>query len=339
MILPKIADADIASKKVLLRLDLDVNEDYTRIEAAKETFDILKAKNCSIIAIGHYGRPDGKADKKYSLERLAPVIEKISGMQTDFCEETVGDKAKKAVDNLNLGSILLLENLRFNPGEERNDPEFVRELASLGEFYVNESFAVAHRDHASITGLASILPHAAGMRFAKETLVLSGILEDPKRPLVSVISGLKQDKIGHIKNFSKISDKILVGGRLPLYYTDENPNPDPEKIMLADLIADKMDITVHTIERFKVEIAKAKTIVLAGVPGKYEDEGYRQGTREVFSAISESSAFKLVGGGDAVAAVNLLNLQDKFDWISVGGGAMLEYLAKGSLLGIEVLKN
>ena len=337
MVLPKLTDANISNKKVLLRLDLDVDEDYTRIEAAKETFDILSAKNCSIIAIGHYGRPDGKADEKYSLKRLASVIEKISGLQTEFCEEIIGEKAKKAIENLKPGCVLLLENLRFNPGEEKNDPEFVRELASLGEFYVNESFAVSHRSHASFVGLPSILPHAAGMRLVKEVEVLSGILENPKRPLVSVISGLKKDKIEHIKNFSKISNKILVGGRLPLYYTDENLNPDPEKIILADLIADKMDITVHTIEKFKAEIAKAKTIVLAGVPGKYEDEGYRQGTREVFTAVAESSAFKLVGGGDAVAAVNLLGLSDKFDWVSVGGGSFLEFLAKGTLPGIEAL--
>ena len=335
--LPKIADAVVEGKKVLLRLDLDVDEDYTRIEVAKETFDILRSNNCRIIAIGHYGRPEGKADEKYSLERLAPVIEKISGMQTEFCEETVGDKAKKAVENLKLGCILLLENLRFNSGEEKNDPEFVRELASLGDFYVNESFAVSHRSHASFVGLPNILPHAAGVRLAKEVEVLSGILDNPERPVVAVISGVKEDKMERILDILDKVDKVLVGGRLPLYYGENNPNPD--KIILGQLNADTMDITLHTVDKFKEEIAKAKTIILAGVPGKYEDEGHRQGTKEVFTAVADSSAFKLVGGGDAVAVVNLFSLQDKFDWVSVGGGSFLEFLAKGSLPGIEALKS
>ncbi|KKQ55708.1 MAG: phosphoglycerate kinase [Candidatus Woesebacteria bacterium GW2011_GWB1_38_5] len=334
--LPKLVELDISGKAVLLRLDLDVDEDYSRIEAAKETFDVLKSNNCRIIAIGHYGRPDGKVDEKYSLRRLAPVIEKISGMQTEFCEETVGEKAIRAVENLKQGCILLLENLRFNSGEEKNDPEFVRDLASLGEFYVNESFAVSHRSHASFIGLPSVLPHAAGMRLVKEVEVLSGILENPRRPVVAVISGVKKDKMDRIASILDKVDKVLVAGRLPIYYGDDNP--DPEKIIMAKLVPDTEDITLHSIDKFKEEIAKANTIILAGVPGKYEDEGHRQGTMEVFNAIARSSAFKVAGGGDAEAAITLLGLNDKFDWISVGGGAALEFLANGTLPGIEALK-
>lgn len=335
MKIPSVKEFNINNKRVLLRLDLDVDKDYSRIEAAKETFEILKSNNCRIIAIGHYGRPDGKTNEKYSLKRLAPVIEKISGMQTEFCEETVGEKAKRAVENLKPGCMLLLENLRFDSGEENNDPEFVRKLASLGDFYVNESFAVSHRSHASFVGLPNILPHAAGMRLVKEVEVLSGILENPERPVIAVISGVKEDKIERIASILEKVDKILVAGRLPLYYGENNPNP--EKMVMANLIPDTEDITLHSIEKFKEEISKAKTIILAGVPGKYEDEGHRQGTKEVFTAIANSSAFKVAGGGDAEAAITLLGLNDKFDWISVGGGAALEFLAKGTLPGIEAL--
>lgn len=333
--LPELEDSDISGKRVLLRLDLDVDEDYSRIEAAKETFDILKEKNCKVIAIGHYGRPEGTSNEKYSLKRLFPIVEKITGMRTDFCQEAVGEKAKYAVESTSPGNILLLENLRFYPGEEKNDPEFVKDLASLGEFYVNEAFAVCHREHASITGLSFVLPHAAGVRLQEEIEVLSGILENPKRPVVAVVSGVKKDKIDRIESILDKVDRVLVGGRLPLYYGENNPNP--EKMIMAKLVPDTEDITLHSIERFKEEIAKAGTIILAGVPGKYEDEGHRQGTKEVFNAIANSTAFKVAGGGDAEAAITLLGLNDKFDWISVGGGSFLEFLAKGTLPGIEAL--
>lgn len=335
MILPKLVDADVAGKRVLLRLDLDVDEDYTRIDLAKDTLGVLRENNCKIIVIGHKGRPDGQVNKKFSLERLVPVIERISGITVDFCDEVVGDKAKSASDDLTPDKILLMENLRFHPGEEKNDPGFVQQLASLGDFYVNEAFAVCHREHASIVGLPKVLPHAAGVRLAKEVEVLSGILESPQRPVVAVVSGIKEDKMDRIASILDKVDKVLVGGRLPLYYGENNP--DPSKIILAQLIADTQDITLHSVEKFKEEIAKAGTIILAGVPGKYEDEGHRQGTREVFNAIANSSAFKVAGGGDAEAAITLLELNDKFDWISVGGGSFLEFLAKGTLPGIEAL--
>jgi len=335
MNLQKLTDAEIQDKRVLLRLDLDVDDDFTRIELAKDTIDILKKNRCRIIVIGHKGRPGGKVDKKYSLERLVPVIEKASALQVDFCEEVIGDKAKNACDDLTPDKILLLENLRFYPGEENGDPEFVKALASLGEFYVNEAFANCHREHASIVGLPKVLPHAAGIRLQKEVEVLSGILESPKRPVVAVVSGVKEDKMERIAEISDKVDKILIGGRLPMYYGDENP--DSQKIIMARLIPDTLDITIHSIERFKKEIVVAGTIILAGVPGKYEDEGHRQGTKEVFAAIADSNAYKVAGGGDAEAAITLLGLNEKFDWISVGGGSFLQFLAKGTLPGIDTL--
>jgi len=160
-------------------------------------------------------------------------------------------------------------------------------------------------------------------------------LENPKRPVVLIIGGIKEDKVEYIKSFTKIADKILVGGRLPILFGDENP--DPSKVIMAQLIPDKEDITLNTIEKFKEEIAKSGTIVVAGVQGKYEDEGHKQGSLEVFNAIADSSAFKIAGGGDAEAAITEFGLNGRFDWISVGGGAMLEFLAKGTLPGIKAL--
>jgi phosphoglycerate kinase len=124
---------------------------------------------------------------------------------------------------------------------------------------------------------------------------------------------------------------------LPILFGDENP--DPEKVIMAKLVPDTQDITIHTVEKFKEEIAKAGTIVVAGVQGRYEDEGHRQGTFEVFNAITASGAFKIAGGGDAEAAITEFGLNDKFDWISVGGGAMLEFLSEGTLPGIDAIKS
>jgi phosphoglycerate kinase len=132
----------------------------------------------------------------------------------------------------------------------------------------------------------------------------------------------------------------LVGGRLPEYFGDnglESVRLQNGKLVIGNLNMDKGDITLHTIERFKEEIGRAGTIVLAGVLGKYEDEGHRQGTKEIFEAVANSGAYKVAGGGDTEAALTIFNLTDKFDWISVGGGAMLEFLAKGTLPGIQAL--
>ena len=334
--LPKLENLDISGKRVIVRMDLDVDDDYTRLEFAEETLDFLVKNKAKIIIIGHKGRPEGERLPELSLSPIAEVLGGIVGKKVDFFHDTVGYEAEKRSVALSESEVLLLENLRFDSREEENSEEFSRGLAALGEVYVNEAFAVSHRAHASIVGVPKLLPHAAGFRFIKEVEILSRVFVNPKRPVVLVVGGIKKDKVDYIKNFTKIADKILVGGRLPLYFGEENP--DPEKIIMAQLIPDKEDITMHSVERFKEEIGKAGTIVVAGVQGKYEDVGHRQGSLEVFKAISESSAFKIAGGGDAEAAITEFGLNERFDWISVGGGAALEFLAKGTLPGIEALK-
>ncbi len=320
MNLPQLSAEKVNAKKVLVRLDLDVDNDFSRIEMAGETLRFLVENKAKIIIIGHKGRPEGKSVPALSLARLIQPLSKVVGQEVSFEKE---------------GAVSLKENLRFQPGEEANDENFARELAALGDFYVNEAFAVSHRSHASIVGLPKLLPHAAGFRFAKEVKALSQVLENPRRPIIAVISGVKKDKMEYIAGLAEVVDKVLVGGRLPEYYGDENPHP--EKLLIGQLMPDKEDLTLNTIARFKTEIDKAGTIILAGVPGKYEDPGHRQATQEIFTAIAQSQAFKLLGGGDAEAAATMFGLNDKFDWISVGGGAMLEFLAKGSLPGIKAL--
>jgi phosphoglycerate kinase len=317
MDLPKLENQELKRKKVLVRADLDVDEkeDY-RLQALIPTLKLLQEKGAEIILIGHRGRPEGK------------IVEELK-------MKPIEDKLRQIAGEINFS---VLENLRFNAGEESNDPEFAKELAKNGEFYVNESFATSHRNAASITGLPKLLPHAAGLRFEKEIENLSKVFENPKKPVIFLISGLKEDKLSSIEPLKKIADKILIAGRLPDYLGDDSPLRKDPQVMVADLIADKEDITLNSIEKFKQEINKAGTIVVAGPMGKYEDEGHRQGTEGVFRAVAQSNAFKIVGGGDSIAAVNSLSLSTRFDWISVGGGAMLEFLVKGTLPGIEALQ-
>jgi phosphoglycerate kinase len=320
MDLPKLTDLDVSGKRVLLRLDLDTDPDPNdlRIKASEETLNYLKEKNSQIIILGHRGRPDGKVDESLSLKPFQPLFDKW------------GAKVE--------------ENLRFDSGEKSNDPEFAKKLASLGETFVNEAFASSHREHASIVGLPKLLPRAVGFRFQKEVENLSKVFESPKRPLVFMISGLKEDKLQYVKAFESLADKILVGGRLPDFLGDAalesvRMKGENDKIIVGNLIMDKEDITLNTIEVFAKEIGKAGTVVVSGPLGKYEEEGHRMGTEKIFSAIAASQAsFKIAGGGDTEKAISELAISDKFDWISVGGGAMLEFISKKTLPGIEVLK-
>lgn len=307
MKLPGLEDLNVSGKKVLVRADLDT--DY-RLQTLIPTLDYLVKNNAKIILIGHKGRPEGKVVEDLSLK---PLEEKFRKWQ-----------------------VQVEENLRFDPGEEANDSDFAKRLAEKGEIYVNEAFAASHRKHASIVGLPKLLPSAAGFHFIKEVESLSKVVNQPKKPVLVIIGGAKKDKLDYVESFKKFADKILVAGRLPEFMPESASN---DKLIIARLIQDKEDITIRSIEEFGEEIAKAGTIVVVGPMGKFEEKGHRMGTERVFKAIVESSAFKLAGGGDTRKAISMLGSSDKFDWISVGGGAMLEYLANGTLPGIQALLN
>lgn len=343
MNLPRLNDLNISGKKVLVRLDLDLPDgDDSRLESSKKTLDYLLKSNAKIIILAHKGKPKGVVDGKLSFADTAPKIESLTGAKVKFVYDLAGHEAKEESEKLKEGEIMLLENLRFDKREEENDEAFAKSLSELGEIYVNEAFASSHRNHASIVGVPKFLPHAAGFRFHEEVEHLSQITESPKKPVVAIISGIKEDKVEMAKRLAEVYDKVLVGGRLPEYMGDNTVSvrslDDNEKMVVANLIMDKEDITLHTVDRFKEEIKKAGTIILAGVLGRYEDEGHRQGTKEIFEAVANSQAYKVAGGGDTEAALSILNLTDKFDWISVGGGAMVEFLIKKTLPGIEALQ-
>jgi phosphoglycerate kinase len=271
--------------------------------------------------------------------RMDPVARKLSrdvgGIRK--LDDCLGSEVNAAVKQAGRGDILLLENLRFYPEEEANDSGFAQELASLAEIYVNECFSASHRAHASIVGIPKFLPHAAGFHFAKEIEVLSQVLEGPRRPVVIVVGGVKEDKFRLIPKFLKIADFVLVGGWLLKRIPQTRQLADGKKIF-ACLTPDGRDITKESANRLAGIIEKGGTVVWSGPMGIYEDERDIEGTRIIAEAIANSRALRIAGGGDTETAINFLGLKEKFDWISSGGGAMLEFLAEGTLPGIEALK-
>jgi phosphoglycerate kinase len=340
MNLPKLTDFDFKGKRVLVRGDLDVPlkdgvvEDDTRIKESLPTIKYLLEEGAQVILLGHLGRPEGKVVEELSLKPVAEKIKELLSPQLQIVELTNCELG--GFKGFGIGkNLTVLENLRFFPGEESNDPEFARKLASLGDFYVNEAFATSYRAHASIVGVPQLLPHAAGLHFASEVENLSRAIENPAKPLVVIIGGAKPEtKLPMLEEFAKKADWVLVGGTL----AKGNIEKKPQNVLSANLTNDGFDINEKSIEKFSGIIKTAGTIVWNGPMGKYEEEKWEVGTRKISQAIADSSAFKIVGGGDTIAALTKFNLIDKMGYVSTGGGAMLGFLAKGMLPGIEALK-
>jgi len=215
-----IRDVDPSGKRVLVRVDFNVPieggkvSDDTRITAAVPTIKaILEQKPRAVILMSHLGRPKGGPDPKYSLKPVVPVLENHLGKDVIFVEETVGPKAEQAVANAPQGAVILLENTRFYPGEEKNDLELAQQMAKLGDVYVNDAFGSAHRAHSSTEGVARYLPAVAGLLMEREIEFLGKALENPLHPFVAILGGAKiSDKIGVIENLLGKADRILIGG-------------------------------------------------------------------------------------------------------------------------------
>ena len=341
-----LAQLQLESKKVLLRLDLDVNlkngkvEDATRIENSLPTISAILAKKASIIIIGHLGRPKGEVDLSLSTKLLVPTFEKILDKKIIHFEAIFNQKVKEAVLAAKESDIFLLENLRFDPGEESNDPSFARDLASLGDVFVNDAFAVCHRQHASVAFLPQLLPSAAGLRLEEEVENLSKVVKNPARPLVALIGGAKiETKLPVIENLSKVADYVLVGGKLPIEIRYQKLEEKfAGNVVVGNLVRDGGDIDLATIEKFSQMISQAKTVVWNGPMGVYEEEKYMWGTKTIAEAIVKSGATSVIGGGETIAAINKLGLARRITWISSGGGAMLEFLAGKTLPGIAALE-
>ena len=214
-----LRDLDVRRKRVLVREDLNVPMqdgailDYKRIDAALETLRYLADHQAKVIVVSHLGRPDGKPNPKFTLKPVANALSERLSIDVTFAADVVGPAAHDAIDAIDYGQIVLLENVRFEPGEERNDPAFARKLADLADLYVNDAFGTAHRAHASTEGVAHLLPSAAGFLMQAEIAALSKLIEHPEQPYVCAIGGAKvKDKVGV---FTKLMEKVqafCIGG-------------------------------------------------------------------------------------------------------------------------------
>jgi glycogen phosphorylase len=314
-------------------LENGVVEDTTRIEDAVATIKLLRQNNCRVILLAHAGRPEGRFDQQSSLAPIVPILESL------LQEKVVLVPHQVDYTNINLptDSIVLIDNLRFWPQEETNDPNFAQFLSSLGNFYVNECFATCHRKHASFIGIPKHLPSYAGLSLEKEIAALSKVRLHPERPLVAVLGGAKlETKLPLVDAFAPIADYILVGGKIAVMLQDK---PTPANVILGQLTQDTKDITPESAQQFAEIIMQAKTIVMNGTMGVFEQAEHQQGTKVVATAVNDTPAFTLIGGGDTETAFTQFGLESGIDHISTGGGAMLTFLVDGALVGVDALND
>jgi len=345
MKLKKIQNADVQNKKILMRVDFNVAvengkvKESFKIAACKESVKYLLEKGAKVALISHLGRPDGKVNPEFSLGQIKNDIENILGVKTIFIDDCIGEKVSAGLNNLASGEVLLLENVRFYPGEEKNDAEFSQNLASGFDIFVNDGFSVSHRDQSSVTGVAKVLPGFAGFWLQKEIENLDKVKDNPQHPAVAIVGGAKiETKLPLIKKLEEIYDHILVGGKIANEALDQKIQFSQKVLLPTDFLGDRLDIGPETVEKYKKIISGAKTIVWNGPMGKFEEKPYDTGTNEILTAVLKSGAFVLMGGGESVEILEEHSAMDKVSFVSTGGGAMLEYLSGNILPGIEALK-
>jgi phosphoglycerate kinase len=216
-----VRDAEVAGRRVLVRVDFNVPldgglvADDTRIRAALPTIELLRERGAAVVLVSHLGRPKGKPDKALSMRPVGEKLAELLGAEVKQAPAVVGPEVEAMADELGPGDVLLLENVRFEPGETENDPKLAEALAGLADLYVNDAFGAAHRAHASTEGVAHHLSGYAGLLLEREVTELTRVVESPERPLVVVLGGAKvSDKVGVIDRFLEVADKILIGGAM-----------------------------------------------------------------------------------------------------------------------------
>lgn len=396
MKIKKIQDLSLRNKKVIIRVDFNVPiknaqvQDKTRLSESLETFKYLLNQNCSIVIISHLGRPEGKFKSDLSLKILIKPLQKLLKQKIFFASDCVGEIATKASKNLKPKEILLLENLRFHPEEEKNDLNFAKKLAQHADIYINDAFGTAHRAHSSTVAITKYLPSAAGFLMQKEITNLSRVLENNSHPFTLIVGGAKMDtKIDLIKNFASRADYIVLGGgiantflasqsvkigqslhekskiKTALETTSLIKKKRTNLILPKDFIASKKaskwalskvylsnklpdnyaiyDLGPKSVKNIEEIILRSKLIVWNGPVGLFEIKKFSKGSQTIAKAIIKATgknSYSVIGGGDTLEALKRFKLkQNKFSHISTGGGAMLEYLEKGTLPGIECLKD
>jgi phosphoglycerate kinase len=366
---------------VLVRADLNVpiaegrvTDDF-RIRACLPTLERLMAEDAKVIVCSHLGRPKG-VDERYSMRPVAEALSGLLGRDVVAVPEVVGDRATAAAKGLGPGEVAMLENLRFEPGETKNDPALADALAALAERYVNDAFGSCHRAHASVVGAPARLPSAAGLLLAKELETLSGLLGAPDRPYVVVLGGAKPaDKLGVVRNLLDKADAILIGGGMCFTFLkargasvgrslvdDDSLDVVRELVDRVELPSDVvaaasldaseglvvpaddipgelmgLDIGPDSAKAFAETVRGAKTVFWNGPLGVFENAAFAAGTRAVAEALAACEGYTVTGGGDTAAALAAFGIDDAADFLSTGGGASLEFLEGKTLPGIAAL--
>lgn len=343
-----IKDISVAGKRVLVRCDFNVplNEnghvknDF-KIQQTLPTIKYLIESGAKIILMSHLGKPEGKFDPKLKLDPIAHRLSELLRRPIFKADDCIGPEVDGKSRTLDTGEILLLENVRFYKEELSCDTEFAKKLSYLGDVYVNDAFGVCHRNQASVTGVPTFLEHSAGLLLQREINDLDKIIKNPERPFVVLVGGKKvETKTQFINKISKIADVVLISGLIKKELADKGISLDhPEKVIGPEEDLDSLDINEKTVQIFKDQILKAKTILWNGPFGKFEDKKYGVGTLAIAKAIIKSEAFSVAGGGQTVEFLAESGIILKFGHISTGGGAMLGYLSGGSLPGINVLQS
>ncbi|PWM07531.1 MAG: phosphoglycerate kinase [Clostridiales bacterium] len=307
-----IEDVNVQGKRVLVRVDYNVPltpegtvADDKRIVAALPTVKYLLEHGARVILCSHLGRPKGTVKPEFSLKPVvARLKELLPGVKIDFASDCIGEEAKEKAMALQDGQILLLENLRFHKEEEKNDPEFAKELASLAEIYVSDAFGTVHRAHASTAGVAAYLPAVAGFLIGKELSIMGQALENPQRPFVAILGGAKvADKIGVIKNLLQKCDSLIIGGGMAYTffaaqgYGIGDSLLDKDSIGLAkDLMAEaesrgvKLLLPVDTVvaKEFAAD-AEHKTVKVNEIPDGWQGLDIGEESRKLFAGVIESA--------------------------------------------------
>lgn len=344
-----------------------------RLKKALPTIEYLRSEGAKVVLIGHLGEK--------GTETLRPVYEAMKVLVPGllFCEATTGKVAREAVRSLHAGGVVMLENLRRDIGETKNSKEFAEALSELADVFVQDSFDVCHRTHASVVGVPELLAPYAGLQVLEEVTQLGKALK-PKSPSLAIIGGAKfSTKEPVLERLLEVYDQVFVGGALANDFMRANgysigksltsvdadvlairtllKNPrlilpldevvappgsgsDKGTIVALNAVPDTesiLDDGPRTVEYLARLSAKANTILWNGPLGNYE-KGFVDSTEGLARAVAQSKAFSILGGGDTVAAVEKLRLQDSFSFISTGGGAMLDFLAKGTLPGLKALE-
>lgn len=383
----------VDNMRVILRCDFNVPmiegniTDESKIIKSLETINYLLSKNCKIIILSHLGRVKTEEDKKNtSLLPIKNSLERLLNKPIKFATDILSEETKNMALNLQSGEILLLENTRFldvpNKLESNLNEDVAKHIASLGELFVFDAFAVAHRRHTSVVGIPAYLPSCLGFLAEKELSMLNNTIKNPNKPFTVIMGGAKvDDKLKIIKSLLPKCDHLLVSGgiansflsalrlnvgsslktndpniikelvNLMLTYKEKfafpldaivtttySNTPEMKNINEIDTNDIIKDIGSKTIKKYGTIIKESNTIFMNGTMGIYEEKAFSNGTREILNILSTKKEQVVIGGGDTVGALNNLGFINTFSNVSSGGGATLEYIANGSLPGIDAIR-